>query len=98
MAIKYGGPREPFLSQLLRIQKIYGVIRRKEDNKPVQGMMLRINKPEIKVLSDANANSSSIYIISFMINSISRYAIQPSSTTSFRLRQLNSSLKKTGVL
>lgn len=54
MAIKYGGPREPFLSQLLRIQKIYGVIRRKEDNKPVQGMMLRISKPDIKVLSDAN--------------------------------------------
>ncbi|EKD55610.1 MAG: hypothetical protein ACD_59C00110G0015 [uncultured bacterium] len=54
MACKYGGPREPFLSQLLRIQNIRGVVRRKEDHKPVQGMALKVRKPEINVLSDEN--------------------------------------------
>jgi len=54
VSCKYGGLSEPFVPQLLRVQKIYGVVRRKEDNKPIQGMVLKINKPEIKVLSDEN--------------------------------------------
>jgi len=54
ISCKYGGPREPFLSQLLRVQNIRGVVRNKEDHKPVQGMTLKVRKPEIKVLSDEN--------------------------------------------
>ncbi len=56
MIIKYGGPSEPFTPQLLRIQKIHGTIRRGADKKPVEGLMLKICKPEMMTLSDKNGN------------------------------------------
>ncbi len=56
MMIKYGGLREPFLPQLLRIHKIHGTIRRAADKKPVEGLVLKICKPEMTALSDKNGN------------------------------------------
>ena len=56
MAIKYGGLREPFLPQLLRIQKIHGTVRRAVDKSPAEGLLLKICKPEMTTLSDKNGN------------------------------------------
>jgi len=55
-ALKYGGPREPFLRQILKILKIFGAVRFKETGNPAKGIELRIAKPEIKTVPDKNGN------------------------------------------
>ncbi len=55
-AVKYIGLSEPYLPQLLTIQKIHGTVRRAVDMKPVEGLMLKIFKPEMTALSDENGN------------------------------------------
>jgi len=50
--MKYGGTAAPFDILLLKLQKISGTVRSKDSKNPVQGVKVRVTKPQIQTVSD----------------------------------------------